>query len=844
MFKLLLFVIAVFFSAAAFTQSLYKVQNSELNQIEKTYKAEKYYQSHNFSLVALPSKSFASEKEVIKDFDPETNEYFLIWLPKEKKVSYINMLKSNSNVLYFDQETAVIEASVTQVENIPHGIHSGIVKLNSKPIKDTKPLDIFSRKQVKGTNFIEGLINQVEVDTVMAYIQHMEDYGTRKYNSSEAVEAQNWIKARFESYGLTTETTYAGVAGSENVIAYQPGFVYSDKYVVVGGHYDSTSSDPDAPGADDNASGTAGVMEIARILSQYEFNYTIIYCAWSAEEIGLYGSGEWASEAASQGMEIIGYLNLDMIGYLKPGGVYHTDMMAPASAQPLVDIYEAVAAEYVPDFEVNDGTMIGGDSDHTSFNNNGYMGIFPFEDSNDYSPYIHSDQDLIGPSVNNTGLVERFTKVGLAFMAVMAEEFNGFYPPMNLIAEQANQEVSLTWEKPTEPAEFLKYYIYRNSVVIDSISDIADTTYVDTDVLNGNTYEYYVTALFGGSLNGESNGTNTVSLTVGLLQTHIWDFEDGMENWIFENDEAGWMWNVPVSISGNSTKYMSVDSDDVGDEVHAAGYAISPQVDLSLASVAYIEFDYGLRVYSDEELSLMYRTDTDQAWVSIENLGTTSGFVHSSIEIPVEAYTATTQFAFHYDDNNAWGWYTAFDNVEIIQAQYETHEAPTQLTASLGDNEIQLSWEPVVEADFVSYKIYRNDALIDEISLISQTEYIDVNNLVIGTEYTYYITANYLEGESNPSNTQTIVYGVTGIYDINENIAIVYPNPATKESKIHIDVNYTVEKIQLFDLSGKLIIEVLNSNRFTLNDKNLNEGIYLIEIKGNDIVETCKLIIN
>ena len=70
-----------------------------------------------------------------------------------------------------------------------------------------------------------------------------------------------------------------------------------------------------APGADDNASGTAAVIEAARIFSQYDFPFTIIYALWDEEEQGLIGSEYYATQAANAGDSILGVINLDMIGY-------------------------------------------------------------------------------------------------------------------------------------------------------------------------------------------------------------------------------------------------------------------------------------------------------------------------------------------------------------------------------------------------------------------------------------------------------------------------------------------------------------------------------------------------
>jgi hypothetical protein len=288
---------------------------------------------------------------------------------------------------------------------------------------------------------IYDLIQEVDTAQFMPTIQHLSSYTTRLCTSPEAFMAQNWIKDQFEALGLSVELQdfpYWGGSCSDNVIATLPGKVTPDEYVLVGSHYDSYSFSGVAPGADDNASGTSGVLEAARILSNYQFERTIIFCTFSAEEMGLVGSGYYASNAASQGMNILGYFNFDMIGYLNPGDPIHTDMIAPPSALELENFYRDVAAIYVPDFAVDDAQPIGGDSDHTSFNNNGYMGIFPFEDTPNYSPYIHTPQDLIGPSVNSPEMAKNFIQATLASLATLAIPYDsavGIRPRPDRVSE-------------------------------------------------------------------------------------------------------------------------------------------------------------------------------------------------------------------------------------------------------------------------------------------------------------------------------------------------------------------------------------------------------------------------
>jgi Zn-dependent M28 family amino/carboxypeptidase len=107
-----------------------------------------------------------------------------------------------------------------------------------------------------------------------------------------------------------------------NVVAIQKGTKYPNRYIIMSGDIDSRNSDTmdfttDAPGANDNASGMAGTMEAARVLSKYQFENSIIYLGLSGEEQGLFGGKGFADYAKAKGMEIIAVLNNDMIGNIE-----------------------------------------------------------------------------------------------------------------------------------------------------------------------------------------------------------------------------------------------------------------------------------------------------------------------------------------------------------------------------------------------------------------------------------------------------------------------------------------------------------------------------------------------
>ncbi len=107
-----------------------------------------------------------------------------------------------------------------------------------------------------------------------------------------------------------------------NVLAIQRGSVHPERYVIMSGDIDSRVSNPldatsDSPGANDNASGMAGTIEAARVLSRYEFPTSIVYAGLSGEEQGLFGGQHMAAEARRAGWDIVGVLNNDMIGNIE-----------------------------------------------------------------------------------------------------------------------------------------------------------------------------------------------------------------------------------------------------------------------------------------------------------------------------------------------------------------------------------------------------------------------------------------------------------------------------------------------------------------------------------------------
>ena len=499
----------------ATTKQLFLDENLKIHYFNDEYIIATTDDVDNYDCVILDFNAWASEKN-----------YYIAWPEVSMKSSWAASMYGVAEVLY-EEGTAMFLSVPTDKEGmiIPPG-QDAMVRI--QPVAARLPQRTLNFSQgtlIDPDPEIEQIVAMVEVDSIMAHIQHLENYMNRKYNAPGGYAAQEWLAEYFESLGLEVEVMDFpyGNGSHDNVIGVLQGTLYPDEYVVIGGHYDSTSWSGDCPGADDNASGTSGVMEIARIMSQYEWDRTLIFCAWATEEVGLVGSNAYATRAAEQGMDILGYLNLDMIGYTPDGGEVHTDLLYPSSAQELADYFKAVTAAYVPDLPVYDGNLTGGDSDHTSFNNNGFMGIFAFEDDQNYSPHIHTSNDLIGPSVNSPELVERLTKANLA---TAAELSNRVLPPRNLVALPGDNSVSLSW---TGPAEFHHYNLYRDDILL---AEVSTNEYFDSDVENEVSYTYYVTVVFeeGGEESDPSNEVTVIPMPP-LNIPYTWDFEAGAPYW-------------------------------------------------------------------------------------------------------------------------------------------------------------------------------------------------------------------------------------------------------------------------------------------------------------------------
>lgn len=284
---------------------------------------------------------------------------------------------------------------------------------------------------------VQDILSDVSIDSLIYYSSaisgefpievdgNVETILSRNKNFPGNAVAADYIEQKFQEFGLATSVQTFGPTG-ENVLATQPGLLYPNQKVVLCGHYDSMPANGTAsPAADDDGSGTAGVIEAARVLSQYNFAYTIVYAVWDEEEYGLVGSNHYATEAENNGDSLIAVINIDAIAYDGDG-----DSLARVHVRDIANSVNlgTVAANMISTYDIGlqiETNMPGATySDHASFWNHDFSAILIIEDfDNDGNPHYHQASDRV--EYFDTTYYEQISKWAFATTATMAVPLTG-----------------------------------------------------------------------------------------------------------------------------------------------------------------------------------------------------------------------------------------------------------------------------------------------------------------------------------------------------------------------------------------------------------------------------------
>lgn len=288
---------------------------------------------------------------------------------------------------------------------------------------------------------IADMMAQMTAETLIRYASELSGEATvylgdppapetlmTRYSQSPQIEkAAQYLVEFYRRIGLPVEVQRFGDGNWPNVIATLPGSSRPDKIIILCAHFDDISEQPTvwAPGADDNASGTAVLMAAANILRRHAFAYTIRFAHFSGEEQGMLGSKAYAQLQRSANADIVGVLNLDMLAWdsdAAPVMELHAGMRQDSYQVALA--FAGVIADYSLPLqpEIKRAGSITA-SDHSSFWTYGYPAVLAIEDWQDFNAHYHTTGDRV--SAFNVPYYTAMARASLGTVAVLAGHLAG-----------------------------------------------------------------------------------------------------------------------------------------------------------------------------------------------------------------------------------------------------------------------------------------------------------------------------------------------------------------------------------------------------------------------------------
>ncbi len=605
-------------------------------------------------------------------------------------VNGVALAKERIDMIWMDDRTLVAQST----EDHPHFDADHYLEakgLNRSPLRQPA-IETDYRSKAAVTPFapiIQEMVDQVDSASYMQWIGNLAGdnpvtisgtpftFTTRYSSNAQCDTAERYAYEQFLAMGFTNVQfdpySFSGT-NARNVVATLPGTVTPENIYILGGHLDSRASggghDP-APGANDNASGTATVLEAAAILANYQFESTIIFIAFTGEEQGLYGSAHYASTASANNDNILGVVTCDMVAWWNSN--YGIDIEGEVEYSALMQVMDDACTDYTGLAT----TQVFGSwgSDHVPFQNEGFPAFLAIEEEYGSFPCYHMACDSTGWNDGNFGV--DVTRACLATVAHLAGPLglSISHTPLVSTDNSVGPYEVIADIQSVDPliSDSLVLHYSTGGAYIESLMTATGSpdqfhAFIPGQVAN-TTINYYITAADNNGRHADhpAGAPATVhTFMIGSLQTVFFeDFESGGAGWTHGGTQDDWQLGTPQGLSNDpssaysGTNVYGNDLTGLGSDLgmyedYAENWLQAPTVDCT--------------DYSDCKLSL-------QRWLAVErhnsNQWDWASIYVNGIEVwqsPSASHLVETTWGFQEIDISAIA-----DGNPSVQVRYQMH---------------------------------------------------------------------------------------------------------------------------------------------------------------------------
>ena len=757
---------------------------------------------------------------------------------------------------------------------------------------------------------VQSILEEMNIDSIVYFARELSGdvetniNGTpytilsRHKNQPGNDKAADYIQQKLEYYGLEVFNQSFGSIG-RNVYGVQTGTDYPNQKYIICAHYDDMPSGTLAPGADDNGSGTAAVLETARVLSQQSFPFTIIYALWDDEEQGLIGSAYYAANAASNGDSILGVINQDMIAWddNDDGNAdVHTKSVGESHALKDKMLEVNLTYEIGLDLDVIDpGEPY---SDHQSFWNNGFTAILLIEDDNDFNNYYHTTNDLF--IHYNQPYYEKMAKLSAATLATLALNLDMRISHTPIASRDNTEDIQTSAEIITgltigsgNAAPRLYYRLSQGNEwseffeVIGSEANI-NTTYNFTipGQSLGTIVQYYIAAqddqesiivtlpMGGSGYNPPGNIPPEEFFQFFVATTNI-AFSDSAMN--ADSWTATGNWNITTEKFVSEPSSFADSPNGEYPNNYNAAFKYDGTIELTNVLGASIEFQTQWDIETDWDYGqFQISTNSGSTWIPMTGLytnpgtgsfqpngeplydGTQLSWIKESMDLS-EFLDEQITFRFLIRSDGSVtedGWY--FDDLNVVL--YEAGTIPVELisfTGTLVDNSVKLEWSTASETNNQGFEIqrsiddegYQTITFIEGVGTTTETtsySYLDNPAIDNNIELRYRLKQMDYDGTFSYSNAINIEISTPIEFALMQN----YPNPFNPSTKITFQIPESgLVSLKIYDVLGIEIATLVNEEKnpgkyeVDFNASNLSSGIYFYTLRAGNFVSIKKMML-